>query len=80
LLKSQKFSFQVNSKTREGDSHPDRDAQLAHTNASVSRALAEQQQVISVYARKKELVEDFKNAGREWRPQVIPKRRGCMIS
>jgi hypothetical protein len=72
LLKGQKFSLQANRKTREGDSHPDRDAQFAHINASVSRALAEQQPVISVDTKKKELVGDFKNAGREWRPQGDP--------
>ena len=72
LLKQQKFSLQANRKTREGDSHPDRDAQFAHINASVTRALAEQQPVISVDTKKKELVGDFKNAGREWRPQSEP--------
>ena len=72
LLKGQKFSLQANSKTREGASHPDRDAQFAHINARVSRALAEQQPVISVDTKKKELVGDFKNAGREWRPQGDP--------
>ena len=72
LLKQQKFSLQANRKTREGDSHPDRDAQFAHINASVTRALAEQQPVISVDTKKKELVGDFKNVGREWRPQGEP--------
>jgi hypothetical protein len=72
LLKGQKFSLQANSKTREGDSHADRDAQFAHINAGVSRALAEQQPVISVDTKKKELVGDFKNAGREWRPRADP--------
>ncbi len=72
LLRGQKFSLQANSKTREGDSHPDRDAQFAHINTSISRALAEQQPVISVDTKKKELVGDFKNAGREWRPQGDP--------
>jgi hypothetical protein len=72
LLKRQKFSLQANSKTREGDSHPDRDAQFEHINASVSRALADKQPVISVDTKKKELVGDFKNAGREWRPQGDP--------
>jgi hypothetical protein len=72
LLKGQKFSLQANSKTREGDSHPDRDAQFAHINARVSRALAQRQPVISVDTKKKELVGDFKNAGREWRPQGDP--------
>jgi hypothetical protein len=72
LLKQQKFSLRANSKTREGDSHPDRDAQFAHINASVTRALNEQQPVISVDTKKKEIVGDFKNAGREWRPQGEP--------
>jgi hypothetical protein len=72
LLKGEKFSLQANRKTREGDSHPDRDAQFAHINASVSRALAEQQPVISVDTKKKELVGNFKNGGREWRPQGDP--------
>jgi hypothetical protein len=72
LLKQQKFSLQANRKTREGDSHPDRDAQFAHISTSVARALAEQQPVISVDTKKKELVGDFKNAGREWRPQSEP--------
>jgi hypothetical protein len=72
LLKQQRFSLQANRKTREGDSHPDRDAQFAHINASVTRALGEQQPVISVDTKKKELVGDFKNAGREWRPHGEP--------
>ena len=72
LLKAEKFSLQANRKTREGDSHPDRDAQFAHINTSVSRALLERQPVISVDTKKKELIGDFKNAGREWRPQGDP--------
>jgi alkylated DNA nucleotide flippase Atl1 len=72
LLKQEKFSLQANCKTREGESHPDRDAQFAHINARVTQALAERQPVISVDTKKKELVGDFKNAGREWRPQGDP--------
>ena len=72
LLKQQKFSLQANRKTREGESHPDRDPQFAHINARVTQALAERQPVISVDTKKKELVGDFKNAGREWRPQGDP--------
>src|SRR5271165_3811734 len=72
VLKRQKFSLQGNRKTREGESHPDRDAQFAHINARVTQALAERQPVISVDTKKKELVGDFKNAGREWRPQGDP--------
>jgi hypothetical protein len=72
LLKRQKFSLQGNSKTREGGDHVDRDAQFVHINHSVTAALAEQQPVISVDTKKKELVGDFKNAGREWRPPGQP--------
>jgi hypothetical protein len=72
LLAREKFSLQANRKTREGSEHPDRDAQFAHINASVTAALAEGQPVISVDTKKKELVGDFKNAGREWRPQGDP--------
>jgi hypothetical protein len=72
VLKQQRFSLQANRKTREGDGHPDRDAQFAHINACVTCALAAQQPVISVDTKKKELVGDFKNAGREWRPHGDP--------
>lgn len=72
VLKQQKFSLQGNRKTREGDSHPDRDAQFAYINESVTRMLAGQQPVISVDTKKKELVGDFKNGGREWRPRGDP--------
>ena len=72
VLKQQKFSLQGNRKTREGDNHPDRDAQFAYINESVTRLLADQQPVISVDTKKKELVGDFKNGGREWRPQGDP--------
>jgi hypothetical protein len=72
LLKRQKFSLQGNSKTREGGDHPDRDEQFLHINQSVTTAMVTQQPVISVDTKKKELVGDFKNAGREWRPQGEP--------
>jgi transposase len=72
LLKELGFSLQANSKTREGADHEDRDAQFAHINQKVSAALAENQPVISVDAKKKELVGDFKNAGREWREKGSP--------
>ena len=73
LLHQQKFSLQANRKTREGDSHPDRDAQFRYLNNSVRTALAAGEPVISVDTKKKELVGDFKNAGRAWRPQGEPK-------
>ena len=72
LLHQQKFSLLANRKTREGDSHPDRDAQFVHINDTVAAALAASEPVISVDTKKKELVGDFKNAGREWRPAGQP--------
>jgi hypothetical protein len=72
LLHQQKFSLQANRKTREGSSHPDRDAQFKHLNESVRGALADGEPVISVDTKKKELVGDFKNAGRAWRPKGDP--------
>ena len=73
LLKKQKFSLQANSKTREGADNPDRDAQFRVVNdQAVKTAIGENQPVISVDAKKKELVGDFKNAGREWRRQGDP--------
>jgi Rhodopirellula transposase DDE domain len=72
LLKGLGFSLQGNRKTTEGDSHPDRDAQFAYINAKVSKALAEKQPVISVDTKKKELVGDFKNSGREYRRHGDP--------
>ncbi len=53
-------------KTLEGRQHPDRDAQFAHINTSVAAALAARQPAISIDTKKKELVGEFKTAGREW--------------
>ena len=72
LLKKQKFSLQANRKTREGADNPDRDAQFHVINDAVKAAMAESQPAISVDTKKKELVGDFKNAGREWRKQGDP--------
>jgi hypothetical protein len=66
------YSLQANVKTREGASHPDRDAQFEHINTVAQAAVAVGQPVISVDTKKKELVGDFKNAGREWRPKGEP--------
>ena len=60
------------SQDQEGADNPDRDAQFRFINELVETALAENQPVISVDTKKKELVGDFKNAGREWRPQGDP--------
>ena len=72
LLKKQNFNLQANSKTREGADNPDRDAQFGVINDAVKTAMAENQPAISVDTKKKELVGDFKNAGREWRKQGDP--------
>src|SRR6202049_259234 len=72
LLNKAGYSLQGNRKTTEGDSHPDRDAQFGYINTQVTTALAEQQPVISVDTKKKELVGDFRNNGREYHPQGSP--------
>src|SRR5256885_344016 len=72
LLNAAGYSLQANRKTKEGDSHPDRDAQFARINTQVAAALAEKQPVISVDTKKKKLVGDFRNNGREYRPQGNP--------
>jgi hypothetical protein len=74
LLDGMGYSLQGNRKTREGDSHPDRDAQFQHINAAVNTALAEHEPVISVDTKKKELVGDFRNGGREYRPAGDPEK------
>ncbi len=68
------YSLQANRKTREGGDHPDRDAQFEYINAQAESFLAEGSPVVSVDAKKKELVGDFKNAGREWCPQGEPEQ------
>jgi hypothetical protein len=72
LLWEQGYSLQGNRKTKEGSSHPDRNAQFEYINRRVRRQLAGRQPAISVDTKKKELVGDFKNAGREWHPQGQP--------
>jgi hypothetical protein len=74
LLRDLKYRCQANQKTREGGNHPDRDAQFAHINTTVKAAIAAGEPAISVDTKKKELVGDFKNAGRELRPQGQPER------
>ena len=72
LLHKLDYSLQANRKTREGSSHPDRDAQFCYINDRVKEALASNEPAISVDTKKKELVGDFKNAGREWRQKGSP--------
>jgi hypothetical protein len=74
LLHAAGYSLQANQKAREGAGHPDRDAQFRHINRQVLRFQRAGQPVISVDTKKKELVGDFKNPGREWRPKGSPER------
>jgi transposase len=72
LLHELGYSLQANRKTKEGSKHPDRNAQFEHLNGKVKWSLARHQPVISVDTKKKELVGDFKNGGRELRPKGQP--------
>lgn len=72
ILKSEGFSLQANKKTDEGKSHPDRNEQFHHIHQKVIDFQNEGNPVISVDAKKKELVGHFKNTGREWRPKGKP--------
>jgi hypothetical protein len=74
LLRDMGYSLQANRKTLEGASHPDRDAQFGYINAQVKQALMAAEPAISVDTKKKELVGDFKNTGREYRPKGQPER------
>ena len=76
LLKQQGYSLQANRKTREGSSHPDRNAQFEYINRQVMAFQRRQQPVISVDTKKKELVGEFKNAGKEWQPKGEPEKVG----
>jgi hypothetical protein len=72
LLREQGYSLQGNRKTEEGGDHPDRDAQFRHINTQVKRALAKGAPVISVDTKKKELVGNYENGGRQWLPAKQP--------
>ncbi len=74
LLRRLGYSLQGNAKTREGARHPDRDAQFVHINETLAAALGSKQPVISVDTKKKELIGDFKNGGRELRPKGDPEK------
>ncbi len=73
LLKLAGYSLQANSKTIEGGQHPDRDAQFGYLNTQVQRFQADGDPVISVDTKKKELVGNYKAAGREWEPAGSPR-------
>jgi len=72
LLKANGYRLQANKKTREGASHPDRDAQFQHISQTAAAAIAAGQPVISVDTKKRELVGDFKAVGRELEPAGTP--------
>ena len=74
LLRDMDYSLQANRKTLEGSSHPDRNAQFEHIAGQVCSFQRRGQPVISVDTKKKELVGDFENAGREWQPQGQPEQ------
>jgi hypothetical protein len=72
MLRDLGYSLQANRKTREGESHPDRNAQFEYISQQVRRLQKRGQPVVSVDTKKKELLGDFENPGREWRPQGEP--------
>jgi hypothetical protein len=72
LLRAEGFSLQANAKTVEGKQHPDRDAQFRYINEQVKAHQGTADPVISVDTKKKELVGEFRNAGRQWRPKGQP--------
>jgi transposase len=72
LLRRMGYSLQANRKTREGNQHIDRDAQFHYINTQAKAFLAAREPVVSVDTKKKELVGNFKNNGKEWRPNGTP--------
>lgn len=74
LLRQMDYSLQGNRKTEEGNDHPDRDEQFEYINEQVRRALAAGRPVISVDTKKKELVGNYENKGRQWRKSKSPQK------
>ena len=74
LLHQLGYRLQATRKTKEGTKHPDRNAQFEQINRKVKRFLAHRQPAISVDTKKRELVGDFKNNGRELRPKGDPEK------
>jgi len=72
LLYASGYSLQANAKNREGSRHPDRNAQFEHINREATRQIRQKQPAVSVDTKKKELVGDFKNAGKTWHPKGRP--------
>lgn len=71
-LRKQKFSLQGNRKTREGSSHPDRNAQFEHIHETATEFQKRGDPVISIDTKKKELIGNYKNGGKEWAPEGTP--------
>lgn len=74
LLHAQNYSLQGNRKTKEGADHPDRDAQFRHINTCVKKTLAAGLPVISVDTKKKELIGNYANGGRQWLAAKQPRQ------
>jgi hypothetical protein len=74
LLNGLGYRLQAVQKTREGTSHPDRNAQFEYINATAAKYLRSKQPIVSVDTKKKELIGDFKNGGREWQPKATPEK------
>lgn len=74
LLHAHDYSLQAPNKTVEGKQHPDRNAQFEHINDQAQDCIRRGVPVLSVDTKKKELVGNFKNGGREWQPKGAPER------
>ena len=72
MLHDLRYSLRTNRKTQEGRQHPDRDPQFRYINNQVCRFQRKDEPTISVDAKEKELVGDFKTSGRDWRPKEDP--------
>lgn len=74
LLHDMEYSLQANSKTKEGGTHPDRNKQFEYISKKAQRQLKKSEPVLSIDAKKKELIGNFKNNGQEWRPKGKPEQ------
>ena len=74
ILHELKYSLQANRKTQEGGTHPDRNAQFEYINETVKKFHSKNQPVISIDAKKKENVGEYKNNGKEWQPKGTPEK------
>jgi len=72
ILQAQDYSLQTNRKTKEGGEHPDRDAQFEFINSKSKEFIVSNQPVMSVDCKKKELIGNYKNGGKEWQPSKTP--------